>query len=62
MKAFHFFLLALAGVTISVCALLAIAVGLGWDGMPWTILLLAALLMAMRAAKSFGPPPPASFQ
>ena len=48
--AFGVFLLALAGVTISASALIAIAAGLGWDGMPWTIALLAALLMAISSS------------
>ena len=49
-RAFSVFLLALGGVTISASALLAIWVGLNWDGMPWTIALLAALLTAILSS------------
>ena len=56
--AFSVFLLALGGVTISASALFAIAVGLSWDGMPWTIALFAALLVAMLSSAHVEAPEP----
>jgi hypothetical protein len=56
MTAFHLFLSALAGATISLSMLVAIAVGLGWDGMPWTIMLLASALAALLSANRCEPP------
>ena len=48
--AFSAFLCALSGVTISLSALLSIACGLPWDGMPWLLVFLASLLAAILSA------------